>query len=140
VCLDVVDHIVPPGYFLELLHLPNDDFLSQYNINLARKVAMGSQLRLRFEKEVRLQKRAMEKISKREQRIQAREEEIKRLDVEVKSFKVVETKVYGLRNQAQNLKTLLEAEVNMKKATEARNADLAKVLESLRAKFADLQV
>ncbi|GJX24142.1 hypothetical protein Tco_0228587 [Tanacetum coccineum] len=124
----------------ELCHLPNADFLSQYNINLARKVVMGSQLRLRFEQEVRLRKRSMEKIAKREQRIQAREEEIKRLDAEVKSLKVVETEVHGLRNQAQNLKTLLEAEVDMKKATEARNADLAKELEGLRAKFADLQV
>nr|GEW28590.1 hypothetical protein [Tanacetum cinerariifolium] len=44
-CQDVVDHIVPPGYFLELRDLPNDDFLSQYNIKLARQVAMGSQLR-----------------------------------------------------------------------------------------------
>ncbi|GJZ62755.1 hypothetical protein Tco_0618892 [Tanacetum coccineum] len=86
------------------------------------------------------QVRAMEKIAKREQRIQAREEEIKRLDAEVKSLKAVETEVHGLRNQAQNLKTLLEAEVDMKKATEARNADLAKEVESLRAKFADLQV
>ncbi|GKC20101.1 hypothetical protein Tco_1022251, partial [Tanacetum coccineum] len=82
----------------------------------------------------------MEKIAKREQRIQEREEEIKRLDPEVKSLKVVETEVHGLRNQAQNLKTLLEAEVDMKKTTEARNADLAKELESLCAKFADLQV
>ncbi|GKB43883.1 hypothetical protein Tco_0888825 [Tanacetum coccineum] len=122
VCQDVVDHIVPPGYFSELCHLPNDDFLSQYNINLARQVAMGSQLRLRAKnpgKETR---------------------KIKRLDAEVKSLKVVETEVHGLRNQAQNLKTLLEAEVDMKKATEDRNADLAKELESLRAKFADLQV
>ncbi|GJS06958.1 hypothetical protein Tco_0363754 [Tanacetum coccineum] len=51
VCHDMVDHIVPPGYFLELRHLPNDDFLSQYNINMAQQVAMGSQLRLRFEQE-----------------------------------------------------------------------------------------
>nr|GEZ45936.1 hypothetical protein [Tanacetum cinerariifolium] len=36
---------IPPGYFSKLRHLPNDDFLSQYNINLARQVAMGSQLR-----------------------------------------------------------------------------------------------
>ncbi|GKF11356.1 hypothetical protein Tco_0049282, partial [Tanacetum coccineum] len=28
----------------ELRHLPNTDFLSQYNMNLARQVAMGSQL------------------------------------------------------------------------------------------------
>ncbi|GKE92595.1 hypothetical protein Tco_1573690, partial [Tanacetum coccineum] len=53
-CQDVVDHITPPGYFFELCYLPNADFLSQYNMNLARQVAMGSQLRLRFEQEVRL--------------------------------------------------------------------------------------
>ncbi|GJY85136.1 hypothetical protein Tco_0499162, partial [Tanacetum coccineum] len=34
-CQDVVDHITPSGYFSELCHLPNDEFLSQYNINLA---------------------------------------------------------------------------------------------------------
>nr|GFC34834.1 hypothetical protein [Tanacetum cinerariifolium] len=50
-CQDLVDHIAPPGYFSKLRHLHNDDFLKQYNVNLARQVAMGSQLRLRFEQE-----------------------------------------------------------------------------------------
>ncbi|GJS22080.1 hypothetical protein Tco_0450712 [Tanacetum coccineum] len=99
-CQDMVDHTVPPGYFSELRHLPNTEFLAQYNINMARQVALGSQLRLRFEQEVRLLKKA----------------------------------------RAQNLETLLEAEVDMKKATEARNAELAKELESLRAKFSDLEL
>nr|GEU61757.1 hypothetical protein [Tanacetum cinerariifolium] len=40
----------------------------------------------------------------------------------------------------KNLETLLEAEVDMKKAAEARNAKLAKELESLRVQFADLKV
>nr|GEW58940.1 ribonuclease H-like domain-containing protein [Tanacetum cinerariifolium] len=52
-CQDMVEYIVPSGYYLELRHLPNADFLSQYNKNLAQQVAMGSQLRLRFEQEVR---------------------------------------------------------------------------------------
>nr|GEV53780.1 transposase (putative), gypsy type [Tanacetum cinerariifolium] len=73
-CQDMVDHIVPSEYFFELRHLPNTDFLSEYNINLARLVAMGSQQRLRFEKEVRLLKKATTKIAKREQRIQARKD------------------------------------------------------------------
>ncbi|GJX19980.1 hypothetical protein Tco_0222657 [Tanacetum coccineum] len=51
-CQDVVDHIVPVGYFSELRHMSNTDFLCRYNINLAQQVAMGSQLRLRFEQEV----------------------------------------------------------------------------------------
>ncbi|GJU44073.1 hypothetical protein Tco_1201339 [Tanacetum coccineum] len=49
----MVDHIVPPGYFSELRQLPNTEFLGQYNMNLARQVAMGSQLRLTFKQEVR---------------------------------------------------------------------------------------
>ncbi|GKB50098.1 hypothetical protein Tco_0900851 [Tanacetum coccineum] len=120
-CQDAVDHMVSPGYFSKLRHLPNEEFLNQYNVNLARQVAIGSQLRLRFEQEVQLLKKAKEKVAKQDQRIHAREEEIKKLDQEVQ----------GLRNQTRNLETLLEAEVDMKKARE---------LESLRAKFADLQV
>ncbi|GJT31362.1 hypothetical protein Tco_0911637 [Tanacetum coccineum] len=105
-CQDMVDHTVPPGYFSKLCHLPNTEFLGQYNMNLARQVAMGSQLMLRFEQEVM----------------------------------TVETEVHGLRNRTQNLETLLEAEVDMKKVAEAKNADLAKELESLRSQFSDLQV
>ncbi|GJS75276.1 hypothetical protein Tco_0725157 [Tanacetum coccineum] len=104
VCQDMVDHIVQLGYFSELRHLPNDDFLSQYNINLVR------------------------------------EEEIKKLDQEIKSIRAVDTEVQGLCNQTRNLETLLEAEVDMKKAAEAKNAELTKELESLCAQFTDLQV
>ncbi|GJV71484.1 hypothetical protein Tco_1491479 [Tanacetum coccineum] len=106
-----MDHIAPLGYFSVLRHLPNADFFSQYNMNLSRQVAMGSQLRLRFEQEVRATK----------------------------------TEVHGLRNQTKNLETLLEAEADMKKAVEAKNAEListelTKELESLRIRFLDLQV
>ncbi|GJZ43919.1 hypothetical protein Tco_0591174 [Tanacetum coccineum] len=130
-CQDTMDHIVPPGYFSKLRHLPNADFLSQYNMNLSRQVAMGSQLRLRFEQEVRLLKKARAKIVRRDQRIQVRKEEIKKLDQEVRSIRATETEVHGLRNQTKNLETLLEAEADMKKATEAKNTELTKELESL---------
>nr|GEW74006.1 hypothetical protein [Tanacetum cinerariifolium] len=80
---DVVDYIVLPGYFSELRHMPNAEFLSQYNKKLAQQVAMVSQLRLRFEQ---------------------------------------------------------EAEADMKKAAETKNADLTKELESLCTQFLDLQV
>ncbi|GJU21189.1 hypothetical protein Tco_1154531 [Tanacetum coccineum] len=127
---DVVDHMVPSGYFSKLHHLPNEEFLNQYNVNLALQVAMGSQLRLRFEQLVRLLMTAKEKVAKRDQRIHVREEEIKKLDQEVQ----------GLRNQTRNLETPLEAEVDMKKAVKANSAELTRELESLRAKFLDLQV
>nr|GEW51215.1 hypothetical protein [Tanacetum cinerariifolium] len=62
-CQDLVDHIAPPGYFLELRHLHNDDFLKQYNVNLARQVAMESQLRLRFEQEAKLLKKSVAQVA-----------------------------------------------------------------------------
>ncbi|GKD36733.1 hypothetical protein Tco_1256940, partial [Tanacetum coccineum] len=80
-CQDTMDHIAPPGYFSELRHLPNADFRSQYNMNLTRQVAVGSQLRLRFEQETK------------------------------------------------NLETLLEAEADMKKAAEAKNAELVEIID-----------
>ncbi|GKB25102.1 hypothetical protein Tco_0864503, partial [Tanacetum coccineum] len=46
----------------------------------------------------------------------------------------------GLHNQTRNLETLLEAEVDMRKAAEAKNVELTKELESLRSQFTDLQV
>ncbi|GJT33957.1 hypothetical protein Tco_0924376 [Tanacetum coccineum] len=88
----------------------------------------------------RLLKKATAKIAKQDQRIQAREEEIKKLDQEIKSLRAVDTKVQRLRNQTRDLETLLEAEVDMKKAAKAKNAELTKELESLRAQFTDLQV
>ncbi|GJY60236.1 hypothetical protein Tco_0460893 [Tanacetum coccineum] len=48
--------------------------------------------------------------------------------------------VHGLRNRTHNLETLLEAEVDMKKAAEAKNVELTKELERLRVQFSDLQV
>ncbi|GJS93736.1 hypothetical protein Tco_0800704 [Tanacetum coccineum] len=72
-CQDLVDHLAPPEYFSELRHLPNEDFLSQYNINLVKQVAMGSQLRLRFEQEARLLKKSVAQVARRDQRIQAME-------------------------------------------------------------------
>nr|GFC92766.1 hypothetical protein [Tanacetum cinerariifolium] len=114
-CQDLVDHVAPPGYFFELRHLHNNEFLRQYNVSLARQVAMGSQLRLRFEQEAKLLRKSVAQVAHRDKRIQAREHEIK------------------------NLEALLEAEVDMKKATEDKSARLSQELEDMRALFSDLQ-
>nr|GFB19466.1 transposase (putative), gypsy type [Tanacetum cinerariifolium] len=87
-----------------------------YNINLARQVAMGSQLRLRFEREAKLLRKSVAQVVRRKQRIQARESEIK------------------------NLEALLEAEADMKRADEEKSTGLIQELEKMRALFAELQV
>ncbi|GKD33533.1 hypothetical protein Tco_1249042 [Tanacetum coccineum] len=61
------------------------------------------------------------KIAKHDQRILMREVEIKKLNQEVKSLQSVEIEVHGLRIRTKNLETLLEAEVDIKKAAEAKN-------------------
>nr|GFC87959.1 hypothetical protein [Tanacetum cinerariifolium] len=57
----------------------------EYNVNLARQVAMGSQLRLRFEQEAKLLKKSVAQVALREKRIQDRELEIKNLEVRLET-------------------------------------------------------
>ncbi|GJV68246.1 gypsy type transposase, partial [Tanacetum coccineum] len=93
-----------------------DEFLSQYNVNLARQVAIGSQLRLRFEQEAKLLKKFVAQVTRRDQRIATREKHIKDLEVQ------------------------LEAGINMKKAAESKNSEVTKELEDLRMRFSGLEV
>nr|GEX71470.1 hypothetical protein [Tanacetum cinerariifolium] len=86
-----------------------------YNMNLARQVAMGSQLRLMFEQEAKLLRKSVARVARRDKRIQAREHKIK------------------------NLEALLEAEADMKKAAEDKSARLSQELEDMRTLFLDLQ-
>nr|GFA06745.1 transposase (putative), gypsy type [Tanacetum cinerariifolium] len=115
-CQDLVDHVAPRGYFSELRHMRNEDFLRQYNVNLARQVALGSQLRLRFEHEAKLLRKSVAQVARRDKRIEAQELEIK------------------------NLEALLETEADMKRAAEDKSVGLIKELEDMRARFSDLQV
>nr|GEY15407.1 hypothetical protein [Tanacetum cinerariifolium] len=115
-CQDLVDHVAPPGYFSELRHMHNEEFLRQYNVNLARQVAMGSQLRLRFEQEAKLLRKFVAQVARRDKRIQARELEIR------------------------NLEASQEAEANEKRAAEDKSAGLSQELKRMCAQFSDLQV
>nr|GEZ71127.1 hypothetical protein [Tanacetum cinerariifolium] len=115
-CQDQVDHAAPLGYFSELRHMHNEEFLRQYNVNLAWQVAIGSQLRLRFEQEAMLLRKFVAQVARRDKRIEARELEIK------------------------NMEALLETEADMKSAAKDKSARLIKELEDMRARFSDLQV
>ncbi|GJW71015.1 hypothetical protein Tco_0127932 [Tanacetum coccineum] len=63
-----------------------------------------------------------------------------RFEQEARLFMKAKSKIARRDQRIQNLKTLLEAEVDMKKAAEAKNAELAKELNSLHGQFSDLQV
>nr|GFA10478.1 transposase (putative), gypsy type [Tanacetum cinerariifolium] len=106
-CQDLVDHATPPGYFFELRHMRNKEFLGQYNVNLARQVAMGSQLRLRFEQEAKLLRKSVAQVVRWDKRIQARELEIK------------------------NLEALLKTEADMKRAAKDKSDGLTKELKDI---------
>nr|GEX40212.1 putative transposase (putative), gypsy type [Tanacetum cinerariifolium] len=112
-CQYLVDHVAPLGYFSELRHMRNEDFLGQYNANLARQVALGSQLRLRFEQEAKLLRKSVAQVARRDKRIEARELEIK------------------------NLEALLETEADMKRATEDKKQVSGE--EKLKAAFEEFK-
>nr|GEX48719.1 hypothetical protein [Tanacetum cinerariifolium] len=95
---------------------PPADVTQQYNVNLTRQVAMGSQLCLRFEQEAKLLRKSVVQVARQDRRIQARELEIK------------------------NLEALLEAEANTKKVAEDRSDRLSQELENMLAQFSDLQL
>ncbi|GJU93406.1 hypothetical protein Tco_1318162 [Tanacetum coccineum] len=114
-CQELVDHLAPPGYFSELRHLPNEEFLGQFNITLARQVAMGSQLRLRFEQEAKLLRKSITQVARRDQKIQA------------------------MKGEKKNLETLLEAEADMRKDAEAKNAELVTGEEKIKAAFEEFK-
>nr|GFA40602.1 hypothetical protein [Tanacetum cinerariifolium] len=79
-------------------------------------VAIGSQLRLRFEQEAKLLRKSVAQVARRDKRIQAQELEIR------------------------NLEATLEAEENAKRAAEDKSAGLSQELERMRAQFLDLQL
>nr|GEU64199.1 zinc finger, CCHC-type [Tanacetum cinerariifolium] len=78
-CQDLVDHVAPPGYFSELHHMHNDDFLGQYNINLARIQARESEIKnleALLETEANMKRAAKEKsdgLSQELERMQMRQ-------------------------------------------------------------------
>ncbi|GJU64280.1 hypothetical protein Tco_1246115 [Tanacetum coccineum] len=78
-------------------------------------MAMGSQLRLRFEQEAKLLKKAVAQVARWDQRIQAGEKHIK------------------------NLEALFEAEVDIKKVAKAKNAELVTGEEKIRAAFEEFK-
>ncbi|GJY09958.1 hypothetical protein Tco_0378143 [Tanacetum coccineum] len=73
-------------------------------------------LRLRFEQEAKLLNKSVAQVARRDQRIATREKHIKDLEAQ------------------------LEAEINMKKATEVKNSEVTKELEDLRMRFSGLEV
>nr|GEX29006.1 hypothetical protein [Tanacetum cinerariifolium] len=79
-CQDLVDHAAPPGYFSELRHMHNEDFLGQFSINLARQ----------------------------DKRIQARESEIKNLEAlletEAGMKRATEEKSAGLSQELERMR------------------------------------
>nr|GEU64141.1 hypothetical protein [Tanacetum cinerariifolium] len=83
-CQDLVDHVAPLDYFFELRHMHNEEFLRQYNVNLARQVA------------------------RRDKRIQARELEIRNLEAsleaEVNGKRAAEDKSAGLSQELENMR------------------------------------
>nr|GEW90378.1 hypothetical protein [Tanacetum cinerariifolium] len=86
----------------------------QYNVNLTRQVAMGSQLRLRFEQEAKLLRKSVAQVARRGKRIQARELEIKNLEARLET----EVRNERLSQQVATLQQQVSREEMLKAAFE----------------------
>ncbi|GJU01948.1 hypothetical protein Tco_1112286 [Tanacetum coccineum] len=118
-CQDIVDHIAPPGYFSELRHLPNADFLSQYNMNLARQVVMGSQLRLRFEQETKNLETLLEAEAHMKKAAEAKNAKLtKELESLRVRFSDLQVNNNQLSQQVSNLQAQITGEEKIKAAFE----------------------
>nr|GEW20037.1 hypothetical protein [Tanacetum cinerariifolium] len=157
-CQDLVDHVAPPGYFFELRHLHNDEFLRRYNVNLARQVAMGSQLRLRFEQEAKLLRKVQatlrRPVKQRCVEMDACPDALS-IDFDEELYPHMLTAIAGHRwvigrglrlavmkcGESLELRQAFDdvAETNTKKAAEDRSAELSQELENMHAQFSDLQ-
>nr|GEZ72935.1 hypothetical protein [Tanacetum cinerariifolium] len=106
--------LLPP--WSELRHLHNDDFLKQYNVNLARQVAMGSQLRLRFDQKAKPLKKSVaqfsdlqvsnNRLSQQVSALQAQvigEENLKAAFKEFKQYEDNRELKYGVEHRKANL-------------------------------------
>ncbi|GJU86728.1 hypothetical protein Tco_1294274 [Tanacetum coccineum] len=86
-CQELVDHLAPPEYFSELHYLPSKEFLGQFNMTLAQQVAMGSQLRLRFEQEAKLLRKSVaQAVEAKNAELVTGEEKIKAAFEEFKKY------------------------------------------------------
>nr|GEY70057.1 hypothetical protein [Tanacetum cinerariifolium] len=132
-CQDLVDHVAPPCYFFKLCHLHNDEFLRHYNVNLARQVAMGSQLRPRFEQEAKLLTKSVAQVARRDKRIQAREHEMKNLEA------LLEAEVFTLQEHVSGKEKLKAAFEEFKRyednRVEQRCAEMDARLDALSIDF-----
>nr|GFD04439.1 hypothetical protein [Tanacetum cinerariifolium] len=90
----------------------NEEFLGQYNVNLTQQVAMGSQLRLRFEQEAKLLRKSVAQMARRDKRIQAQELEIKNLEAfaDVVSARVAKGMSKGLKHGVEHGQAQLKVE------------------------------
>nr|GEV89877.1 transposase (putative), gypsy type [Tanacetum cinerariifolium] len=64
---------------------PGSVYQPEWGVTNARQVAMGSQLRLRFEQEAKLLRKSVAQVARRDKRIQARELEIRNLEASLEA-------------------------------------------------------
>nr|GEY78970.1 hypothetical protein [Tanacetum cinerariifolium] len=117
-CQDLVDHAAPPVIFFELRHMHNEEFLRQYNVNLARQVAMGSQLRLRFEQEAKLLRKSVAQANMKRAAEDKSAGLIKELEDMRARFSDLQVSHGQLSQQVASLKEQVSGEEKLKAAFE----------------------
>nr|GEV66504.1 hypothetical protein [Tanacetum cinerariifolium] len=126
-CQDLVDHAAPSGYFSELRHMHNEDFLGQYNINLARQ-----NLEALLETEAGIKRAAEEKSAGLSQELERMRAQFSKLQV---SHERLSQQVDALQQQESREETLKAAFEDNKRQqdqmVEQRRAEIDARLDAL---------
>nr|GEU57139.1 hypothetical protein [Tanacetum cinerariifolium] len=112
-CQDLVDHVAPRGYFSELRHMHNEDFLGQYNVALRNKRIQARELEIKnlealLETEVDMKRAAEDKSARL----------IKELEDMRTRFSDLQVSHEHLSQQVASLKEQVSGEEKLKAAFE----------------------
>ncbi|GKB66316.1 hypothetical protein Tco_0927728, partial [Tanacetum coccineum] len=82
-CRSFINNIAPPGFFSQLRNMDDDQFLSEFNVGASRHAAMNFELRVRYERALRLKRKFENKYVKSYDLVQERYAEVTSLKTQL---------------------------------------------------------
>ncbi|GKC08967.1 hypothetical protein Tco_1000577 [Tanacetum coccineum] len=137
-CRQFLDHVTPPGYWATLRNQTDAGFLNSFNINSAQHVCMVSELRLRYEHEIRSREKFQKKFTNNSVVYQQRDAEIVALKARLELAEKEAAEVVVLRSRVFYLETRTADRSEEVDALSKHNAELlgkVSALESEREKL-----
>ncbi|GKE52096.1 hypothetical protein Tco_1487252, partial [Tanacetum coccineum] len=119
-CRNLVDRVAPPTFFSALRSMDCDQLYTEFNVGVAQKICLGSEVRSRAEHELELKEKLNAKYAAHGKLLEKKDSEILRLKSQLAEKEAETAEVVRLRDQVSSLsgeKSALTAEVSALKVT-----------------------